>query len=165
MYYIYHIKGVKIGCTTNQKKRIIKRQGFTEYEILETHTDIYIASKREIELQKQYGYSVDRIPYYRTIKVVSKGGKVGGPINLINGTGIFGMSDEKKKQTAINGGKVTGNKNAENGRVSELGKISAKSPKHPNNVKRKCVHCGKELNLGTYGRWHGDKCKNKNTPI
>jgi hypothetical protein len=39
MYYIYHIKGVKIGCSTQPKIRV-KRQGYTEYEILETHNDI-----------------------------------------------------------------------------------------------------------------------------
>ena len=164
MYYIYHIKGVKIGCSTEPDVRVTK-QGYTDYEVLETHTDIDVVSDRERQLQKQYGYKVDSIPYSTTIKITSKGGKVGGPINLINGTGLFGMSEQEKESCRINGGKVTGNKNAESGRVIELGKISAKSPKHPNNVKKKCKHCGKELNLGTYGRWHGDKCKNKNTPI
>jgi hypothetical protein len=163
MYHIYHIKGVKIGCSTEPDVRVAK-QGYTEYEILENHTDIHIASKREIQLQKQYGYPVDKIPYYRTIKVVSKGGKVGGRVNLINGSGIFAMSEEEKQSCRINGGKVQGNKNVETGQVSKAGKVSAKSPTHPNNVKRKCEHCGKELNLGTYGRWHGDKCKNKKTP-
>jgi hypothetical protein len=164
MYHIYHIKGVKIGCSTEPDVRVAK-QGYTDYEILETHLDIDVVSGRERELQKQYGYKVDSIPYSTTIKITSKGGKVGGRVNLINGTGLFGMSDEKKKQSSINGGKVTGNKNAESGRVSELGKISAKSPKHVNNVKIKCEYCGKEMNIGNYGRWHGDKCKNKNTPI
>lgn len=54
MYYIYHIPNVKIGCTTNPKKRV-KAQGYKEWEILETHKCIDTASKREIELQKEYG--------------------------------------------------------------------------------------------------------------
>jgi hypothetical protein len=54
MYYIYHIKKVKIGCSVNPNKRV-KAQGYTEYEILEQHLDIDIASKREIELQNEYG--------------------------------------------------------------------------------------------------------------
>lgn len=58
MYYIYHIPGVKIGCTKNLKSRI-KSQGFTEYEILEEHYDINLASDRERELQRKYGYDVD----------------------------------------------------------------------------------------------------------
>ncbi len=58
MYYIYHIKGIKIGCTNNIQRRM-KQQGFVEYEILEEHEDMETASKREKELQKQYGYRID----------------------------------------------------------------------------------------------------------
>ena len=55
MYYLYHIPNVKIGCTNNPKRRI-KSQGYTDYEILETHDCIDTASKREKELQDEYGY-------------------------------------------------------------------------------------------------------------
>ena len=65
MYYIYHIPNVKIGCSSQPKRRITK-QGYTDFEILETHDDIDVASKREIELQKEYGYPVDSIPYYKS---------------------------------------------------------------------------------------------------
>jgi hypothetical protein len=75
MYYIYHIPGVKIGCTLEPDKRI-KAQGFTDYEILEHHYDVYIASEREIELQKKYGYKVDKIPYYEALLRREKGRKV-----------------------------------------------------------------------------------------
>ena len=51
MYHIYHIKGVKIGCSKNPTKRI-KQQGYSKWEILETHIDIDVASVRERELQK-----------------------------------------------------------------------------------------------------------------
>jgi hypothetical protein len=67
MYYIYHIKGVKIGCTKNPYSRT-RQQGATEYEILETYTDIHIASQRELELQKKYGYKVDNTTYYNSTK-------------------------------------------------------------------------------------------------
>ena len=62
MYYIYHIPGVKIGCTNDLQKRM-SDQGFTEWEILETHTDGWLAGDREIELQKEYGYKVDTCHY------------------------------------------------------------------------------------------------------
>ena len=55
MYYIYHIKGIKIGCSKRPKQRV-KEQGYSEYELLEQHSDIELASKREIELQNEYGY-------------------------------------------------------------------------------------------------------------
>ena len=70
-YYIYHIKGKKIGCTIQPKRRT-KTQGFDNYEILEEHTDIYIASDREIELQKEWGYQIDTLPYWRSIKMTTK---------------------------------------------------------------------------------------------
>ncbi len=83
-YYIYHIKGVKIGCSVNPKKRI-NQQGYYEWEILETHTDIDIASKRELELQKEYGYQIDDIPYKQSFTMqkladCSAAGKIGGSI-------------------------------------------------------------------------------------
>jgi hypothetical protein len=67
MYYIYHIKGVKIGCSKNPQSRT-RQQGATEYEILESHSDIHIASQRELELQKEYGYRVDNTTYYNATK-------------------------------------------------------------------------------------------------
>jgi len=66
-YYIYHIPNVKIGCTTQVQYRVHK-QGYSEFEILETHDDIDVASKRELELQKQYGYPVDIAPYSTSVK-------------------------------------------------------------------------------------------------
>lgn len=67
MYYIYHIKGVKIGCTKNLSNRI-PQQTKGEWEILEVHTNINIASQREIELQKQYGYKVDTSTYKQSVE-------------------------------------------------------------------------------------------------
>ena len=61
-YYIYHIPGVKIGCTNDLLKRMAD-QGFTDWEILEEHSDGWLAGDREIELQKEYGYRVDKVHY------------------------------------------------------------------------------------------------------
>jgi hypothetical protein len=77
MYYIYHIKGVKIGCSTEPERRVNK-QGYTEFEILEQHTDIHIADKREKELQIQYGYKVDTATYKQSREWASKGSSNGG---------------------------------------------------------------------------------------
>ena len=64
-YAIYHIPGVKIGVTNNIQYRVEEQQGysFDEYIILEMSDDIEYVSKREIELQQQYGYRVDRKKY------------------------------------------------------------------------------------------------------
>ena len=62
IYTIYHIPGVKIGCTTEYPKRVYD-QGYTESEILEEHQDLETASKREQELQKEYNYKIDNCSY------------------------------------------------------------------------------------------------------
>jgi hypothetical protein len=66
MYYIYHIQGVKIGCSTQPTKRV-QNQGYSNFEILEEHSDINVVSDRELELQKHYGYKVDTVPYHISI--------------------------------------------------------------------------------------------------
>lgn len=67
MFYIYHIPGVKIGCSTQPKKRV-EKQGYSSYEILEEHSCIDSASKRELELQKEYGYKLDTSPYWLSVQ-------------------------------------------------------------------------------------------------
>ena len=64
-YCIYHIPGIKIGVTNNVKYRVEQQQGYyeDEYEIIEMSEDINYISKRELELQRQYGYNVDEELY------------------------------------------------------------------------------------------------------
>ena len=64
-YVLYHIPGKKIGVTNDLYNRVEKQQGYEvgEYEILDSSTDIDYISKRELELQKEYGYRVDMKPY------------------------------------------------------------------------------------------------------
>ena len=70
MYYIYHITGKKIGVTRNLNTRVTLIQGYKEgeYEVLEQSEDIDYISDREIELQKSYGYKVDRTKYKNLYK-------------------------------------------------------------------------------------------------
>jgi len=72
-YSIYHIPGIKIGCTKQKVSKRVKQQGYTKFEILETYDDIEIASDREIELQKQYGYEEKfvKVRYSHTSKIAS----------------------------------------------------------------------------------------------
>ena len=65
MYYLYHIPGKKIGVTRNLNTRVTLMQGYkeNEYEVLEQSDDIDYISDREIELQKSYGYKIDRKLY------------------------------------------------------------------------------------------------------
>jgi len=74
MYKIYHIPGKKIGVTRNLNKRVTEQQGYApdEYEVLFTSEDIDFISNKEIELQKSYGYTVDRQTYKNLIKSNNK---------------------------------------------------------------------------------------------
>ncbi len=65
VYYIYHIPGKKIGVTRDLNNRVTLVQGYKpkEYEVLDSSSDINYISQREIELQKFYGYKVDRTLY------------------------------------------------------------------------------------------------------
>ena len=132
MYTIYHIEGVKIGCSKNPKKRV-KQQGYGAFQVLEVHEDIQIASKRETELQIQYGYGKDcNTPYH------------------ISAT-KFGTYEGRGKGGAI-GGKTTGQKNVASGHISNLGKINADKV-------QTCPWCFKTIKGLNYSRWHGDRCK------
>jgi len=69
MYNIYHIPGKKIGVTRNLNKRVTVQQGYApgEYEVLLASDDIDYVSAMELELQKSYGYKVDRQSYTNLI--------------------------------------------------------------------------------------------------
>ena len=64
-YYLYHVKGLKIGVTNNVKRRVEEEQGFTpdEYEILASSADKEIISGMEFDQQRKFGYSTDRESY------------------------------------------------------------------------------------------------------
>ena len=107
MYYIYHIPQVKIGCSTQPNKRV-ERQGYSNFEILETHTDIHIASQREIELQKEYGYKVDSCTYFDSIKefkieTAQKGGKA-------SATKSWKENRDREMQKSYKGGRMNAEK-------------------------------------------------------
>ena len=64
-YYLYHIPGKKIGVTCDLNNRVTKQQGYEkhEYQVLDSSKDIDYISKREVSLQKLFGYKVDRKLY------------------------------------------------------------------------------------------------------
>jgi hypothetical protein len=47
-------------------KRRVKTQGYNDFEILAESNDKVVAGNLEVQFQKQYGYSVDRVKYYQT---------------------------------------------------------------------------------------------------
>jgi len=95
MYHLYHIPGQKIGVTRNLNKRVTEEQGFSpdEYEVLLTSEDIDLISDKEIELQKSYGYRVDRRKYKNLYNQKSNKMK----INPTNQTSTFPCPVNKLK--------------------------------------------------------------------
>ena len=93
MYYMYHIPGKKIGVTRNLNTRVTLIQGYKEgeYEVLEQSEDIDYISDREIELQKSYGYKVDRQKYNNLIKLNKM------KVNVTESTTTFPVPKEKLK--------------------------------------------------------------------
>jgi hypothetical protein len=145
IYYIYHIPTYKwkngrigkIGCAQDHQQRV-SEQGYSEYELLEKHTDIVIASNREIELQTKYGYPIDKIPYYISIKNRRKW----------------------TKKDASKGGKT----NVRTGHLAKIAHLGGKSNNvgERNRQKIECNYCNRLIGgVANYNRYHGEKCKNK----
>ena len=69
-YYVYHIPGVKVGCTTNLERRVTKQQGYNsgEYEVLLETKDITEASTKEQVSQLKFGYKKDLKLYKNLFK-------------------------------------------------------------------------------------------------
>ena len=97
MFYLYHIKGVKWGCTKRSVKRRVWEQGYTINDVCEIIEilDKQEASELEDNLNIKYGYKRDPNKYAEidysaiaklssfTNKQRSKGGKTAS-INLAN---------------------------------------------------------------------------------
>ena len=66
MYTIYHVPGIKVGCSIEPDKRV-KVQGYDSYEVLEVIPTIEEASKREIYWQNKLGYGRDNPATYEEL--------------------------------------------------------------------------------------------------
>ena len=91
MYYLYHIPGKKIGVTRDLNTRVTLIQGYnpSEYEVLDQSDDIDYISDKEIELQKSYGYKVDRKKYKNLFNKMK--------INVTEQTSTFALPLNKLK--------------------------------------------------------------------
>ena len=94
IYYLYHIPGKKIGVTRNLEERVHKQQGYHEgeYTILAESEDISEISTLEIQMQRAFGYKVDR-QLYKNLKCNKKEMK----INVTEQTTTFPMPLNKLK--------------------------------------------------------------------
>jgi len=149
-------KQTKIGVDCAYPKRI-KAQKITDGQILEVHTCVYEVSKREQELQRQYGVKVDKVPYHITY--------------------FANRTEEKRKSAsdwqigreAINKGIPHLDETKQKIREAHLGVTKTKEHKHKLSQVQKgipkpkieCPHCKKQGGTGVMTRWHFDNCKHK----
>ncbi len=157
-YIIYHVKGVKVGCTCDWPKRIID-QGFTENEceILHEVDDVYEASDLEIKEQKARGYKVDSVPYFKSLNARNNWIRTDAHKKALKD----GHNTPEYKQKAININ--LGENNPFYGRTHseetiEQMKESARKRHRPYLT---CPHCGIVTRGGGYTVHHGDRCKKK----
>ena len=147
-------------------KRRVKNQGYSSFQVLEVHEDIDVASKREIELQLEYGYKKDNLQYIQTINNPtyegrSKAGKIAGKKAVESGH----WASLKTPNHQSKAGKIGGKKAVESGQLASIRTLEGSiqggktAIKKVNSIERTCPYCSKTMNCGTYGRWHGQKCK------
>lgn len=176
-YKIYHIPDYvykngnvgKVGLTEQELDRRMQAnlkkslKPFTFWELLEEHDDKYTASMRELELQREYDYEVDDIPYHKSVrkeKVQSKGGKAQSLEDKLKG--FNKVTSEQKSKAGKIGGKIRAAQMTFE-ELSYAGKVGGK--KASENLDTfmggylTCIHCNKTMNKGNFKRWHGDKCK------
>jgi len=158
MYTIYKGKlpngHWKIGCDMNYPNRPVS-QNMSEYFILEQHSDIMIASEREIELQKEHNVRVDGTPYYMTkinAAKASKAAKENGNHNWQKGNRVK-RTLSPKHQFAFSSAGGKANKGKPEPHAIELAKSL--------NKEWTCEVCGKSgKGRGNYVRYHKN-CETK----
>ena len=168
-------KDKKIGVDSSYPRRIIQ-QKIQDGQVLEVHTDIYEVSRREQELQRQYGVKVDTVPYHivyfmtqdpiRNAKISATGtgrthsDEVKAFISALNkgntnGSGNKGKTTSKETKAKISESLVGITRNTET-----RSKIS-KAKKGVPQSKLQCPYCQKIGGSTNMTRYHFDNCKHK----
>ena len=145
MYYLYHIKGVKWGCSKNLSKRL-KKQGYSltdAYEIIE-EDDLDKAADMEKVLNIRDGYPWRDDQDYR---IITKAGKAALLVDYKRYKHTF--TKEESSLGAYIAGKYPTEK-ARNARRTNMNKL---------NEYKTCPHCNIYARGIGYNRYHGDKCK------
>lgn len=182
MYMIYHVKGIKVGCTKNFEARCLQNKAMygddIEIEILEILEDeIGDSVAGDVELgwsislgyRKQTHYKIScenldgawswkgkkgfavRTDLARTSYLTKeqyqelgrKGGRKGFEAQWKAGKNPFHNSEIQSRNAK---------------RAAELGRGGMKKIVE-------CPHCGKSGMAAIMGRWHFDKCRNKNISL
>lgn len=140
MFYLYHIKGVKWGCTKRLEQRL-KKQGYSisDLDRLIIVSNVDKAAEMEKELNLEYRYN-NQLTDYRQITKASEKIRNSNHPSILGKT--FGKYNLKStKESCAKGGKMIGN--------------------IVGNRIHTCQYCGKIGKGRAMYRWHMDNCKLK----
>ena len=160
LYTIYHIPGLKYGCTNNYPERPASQSGV--YEFIEEHTDIMVASEREKQLNLEAGYPWSDSQYYYLMVDM---GRIGAISQVNNGgTNLMNWSSEQRSQFAK---ESTPWRNSDfqsrmAARQKGIPKPTSKALAKALNVEWTCEYCAKiGRGKGNYKRYghHNGTCK------
>lgn len=144
MYYIYHIKGIKWGCTDNIKRRL-KQQGYKSVDDVILEEDLDTAADLEKELNIKYGYPWRDDQDYRVILNAGK--------HAYKNKERYKPSHTFSQKDCELGGLTTGKKKGEKQQKARRNNVSKI------NIYRTCPYCNLTTRGIGYFRYHGDKCK------
>ena len=143
MYSLYHIKGVKWGCSNRLNERLLD-QNYTLNDVCEVIEidDVDMASNMEKELNIRDGYGWNKSKdYRRVLTMVDKAKGLGAKTQIENKVGMYGYSVEERRELNT--------KSAPKGGMAQ------------SQVIRKCPHCGKVGKGNGMFCYHFDKCRYK----
>jgi hypothetical protein len=173
MYTIYHVVGIKVGCTIAPKRRFRQNRDLygenIQIEILDEleNCSAQFAGDREWEWADAFGYprgyhytarwdvriSAEELSANgRKAALVSNLGHASSEVRGHSGIGFennfwYNKSDKHKKD-AIKGSKIGASRGI-------LGMQTTSE----------CPHCGKTGQTAVMGRWHFDNCKFRTPPV
>lgn len=135
MYTLYHIKGIKWGCTNALGERL-RYQGYTESDVCETIVvdDILIATQMEEDLNKRDGYGWN--PSQNYMRVVQAGRR----------RGPFKPHEYKK------GGKTTGHKLVKEGKWEGIRQNGVKKAAE---LRRRAILVIDNITKEIHSEWEG----------
>lgn len=160
-YHIYHVVGIKYGCTNNLERRFKqtrKRYGQdVVIEVVESFDDIDEASSKEVELNRIYK-TKDRKPYSKMVEMQKN------------------ITYREGEQHHNFGQDISGSKNPNYGNAwtDEMKQRISEANSNPSQETRTkmraawtrkekitCPYCGKQsISRSNMNRWHFDNCKN-----
>lgn len=184
MYVIYHVVGIKVGCTKNFERRRIQNESrysdAIEIKVLEEiplEAGDKVAGDKEWQWSDRFGYP--RANHYTqrwdtrlTSKELSENGKLGAKAaGLGNWNKKFRQESsigfennpnynksEQHKIDAAKGAAIAAANQTTGFQTGAAGRASGKKI-------HICPHCGLTGKGPTMGRWHFDNCKSRNVSV